>query len=273
MTILLYELAGADSARPFSPHCWKTVMSLAHKGLDFERISVPFTRIGDNRGRCLEARPGHPRRRQDRRGFLRDRALSGRDLSGSSEPVRRARRRRHGQVRGALVAAYDPQLIWAAPQFWTSTPYWRRPIRPIFARTGRSASGNRWKRSPPAGRNVLPASVPRSSRCAARSATSRSSAEHSPLFADYIVFGALQWARIVSPFQVLADDDTGRRLVRALPRPVRWSGAKHPRGGLNSGSGGDPALAIAAVGLYRHRHFSLLRLHKDTPWRSNARFR
>ena len=28
-----------------------------------------------------------------------------------------------------------------------------------------------------------------------------------PLFADYIVFGALQWARVTSPLQVLADDD------------------------------------------------------------------
>ena len=35
MTILLYELVGQDSSRPFSPHCWKAAMALAHKGLDF----------------------------------------------------------------------------------------------------------------------------------------------------------------------------------------------------------------------------------------------
>lgn len=29
----------------------------------------------------------------------------------------------------------------------------------------------------------------------------------SPLFADYIVFGAFQWVRIMSPFPVLADGD------------------------------------------------------------------
>ena len=28
-----------------------------------------------------------------------------------------------------------------------------------------------------------------------------------PLFCDYVVFGALQWARVASPFKVLADDD------------------------------------------------------------------
>ncbi len=39
MTILLYELVGRDAARPFSPHCWKIAMALAHKGLD--RSSLP----------------------------------------------------------------------------------------------------------------------------------------------------------------------------------------------------------------------------------------
>ena len=29
----------------------------------------------------------------------------------------------------------------------------------------------------------------------------------SPLYADYIVFGAFQWARVCSPFELLAGDD------------------------------------------------------------------
>jgi glutathione S-transferase len=28
-----------------------------------------------------------------------------------------------------------------------------------------------------------------------------------PLFSDYIVFGALQWVRVMSPYQVVAEDD------------------------------------------------------------------
>ncbi|KGM31243.1 glutathione S-transferase family protein [Inquilinus limosus] len=39
----LYELAGADAALRFSPHCWKTRMALAHKGLEAERIPWRFT--------------------------------------------------------------------------------------------------------------------------------------------------------------------------------------------------------------------------------------
>lgn len=45
MSITLYSLCGTDAARPFSPHCWKIVMALAHKGLPFEERPLPFTAI------------------------------------------------------------------------------------------------------------------------------------------------------------------------------------------------------------------------------------
>ncbi|CAH1671996.1 MULTISPECIES: glutathione S-transferase family protein [unclassified Chelatococcus] len=42
-TLKLYELASADETVRFSPHCWKTRMALAHKGLNAERIPWRFT--------------------------------------------------------------------------------------------------------------------------------------------------------------------------------------------------------------------------------------
>ncbi len=33
MAITMYDLAGADPNRRFSPFCWRTKMALAHKGL------------------------------------------------------------------------------------------------------------------------------------------------------------------------------------------------------------------------------------------------
>ena len=45
MTRVLYSLCGADAKRPFSPHAWKIVMALHHKGLDFEERPTPFTEI------------------------------------------------------------------------------------------------------------------------------------------------------------------------------------------------------------------------------------
>ena len=50
MTILLYDLVGADPARPFSPHCWKVAMALAHKGLAFDSVPTPFTAVPDVEG-------------------------------------------------------------------------------------------------------------------------------------------------------------------------------------------------------------------------------
>lgn len=43
MAIRFYDLAGADEARRFSPYCWRTHLSLKHKGLDFATIPWRFT--------------------------------------------------------------------------------------------------------------------------------------------------------------------------------------------------------------------------------------
>lgn len=43
MAIKLYDLAGAEPNRRFSPYCWRIKMSLKHKGLDFETIPWRFT--------------------------------------------------------------------------------------------------------------------------------------------------------------------------------------------------------------------------------------
>ena len=39
--LTLYDLAGADPTLRFSPHCWKTHMALAHKGLAANTVRVP----------------------------------------------------------------------------------------------------------------------------------------------------------------------------------------------------------------------------------------
>lgn len=45
MTILLYDLVGRDSTRPFSPHCWKVAMAVAHKGLDISTVPTRFLEV------------------------------------------------------------------------------------------------------------------------------------------------------------------------------------------------------------------------------------
>lgn len=50
MTILLYDLVGRDAARPYSPHCWKVKMALAHKGLAFEALPTRFLDVPNVEG-------------------------------------------------------------------------------------------------------------------------------------------------------------------------------------------------------------------------------
>ena len=42
MTIKLWDLAGAEDDRRFSPHCWRVKMALRHKGLEVEEIAWRF---------------------------------------------------------------------------------------------------------------------------------------------------------------------------------------------------------------------------------------
>ncbi|MEQ1649202.1 MAG: glutathione S-transferase family protein [Hyphomicrobiaceae bacterium] len=43
MTVMLFDLAGADPDVRFSPYCWRTKMALKHKGVVFEAVPWRFT--------------------------------------------------------------------------------------------------------------------------------------------------------------------------------------------------------------------------------------
>jgi glutathione S-transferase len=43
MSIILYDLAGADPSLRFSPYCWRTRFALAHKGIPVETVPWRFT--------------------------------------------------------------------------------------------------------------------------------------------------------------------------------------------------------------------------------------
>ena len=43
MSRVLYDLAGAESDRRFSPYCWRAKLALAHKGLSFDTLPWHFS--------------------------------------------------------------------------------------------------------------------------------------------------------------------------------------------------------------------------------------
>lgn len=206
MTILLYELAGTDASRPFSPHCWKTVMSLAHKGLPYETVATPFTRIPLVEDSASKTVP-----------VIRDgnRVVSDSfDIAVYLEETYPDRPSLFGGPGGMATARFVER--WSQ---LTVHPFLGAAalmdihgmLAPVDQAYFRESRAKRF------GKPIEEVPVDREHRLAAfragleplRNMLSYQSfiGGASPLFADYIVFGAFQWVRIVSPFQTLAADD------------------------------------------------------------------
>lgn len=206
MTILLYELVGSDAGRPFSPHCWKVAFALAHKGLDFETMPTRFTEIPKVEEGVSRTVP-----------VIRD---GGKVVADSFA------------IAEYLEATYPdrPTLFGgdggrAAARFverWTQTQ-----VHPFIVSAAvvdihdmldpddcAYFRANREKRL---GKTLEAVVAGRDDGLAAFRASLEPLRNmlkfqpfiggERPLFADYIVAGAFQWARIVSPYQLLASDD------------------------------------------------------------------
>ena len=206
MTILLYELVGRDPARPFSPHCWKIAMALAHKGLPYRGVPTPFTAVATVEGGPPQTVP-----------VIRD----GDTVVGDSFAIALYLDDAYPD-RPSLFGGEGGKAIARFIERWsqlTLHPYLGSaalmdihnrlaPVDQAFFRESREARFGKRLEDVPAGRDAGLAGF----RAALQPLRSMLTYQpfiggQSPLFADYIVFGALQWVRIVSPYKVLADDD------------------------------------------------------------------
>ncbi len=206
MTILLHDLVGADPARPFSPHCWKVAMALAHKGLEFRRLPTPFTAVPAVEGGVSKTVP-----------VIRD----GETLVADSfaialylEETYADRPALFGGPGGVGMARFVERWVQLTAQaqmmgfIVLDIHNCLAPADQAYFRTSREARLGRTLESVVEGREAR--------RDAFRAALEplRSTLTYqpfiggqSPLFCDYIVFGAFQWARVTSPFALLAADD------------------------------------------------------------------
>ncbi|MEX3008241.1 glutathione S-transferase family protein [Hoeflea sp. TYP-13] len=206
MTITLYELTGSDPARPFSPHCWKTVLSLAHKGLDFERSPVPFTGVPEVENRLGKIVP-----------VLRDGdhvVSDSFDIALYLEKAYPDRPTLFGGEGGVSLARFIE--AWAATQIHMTIGgrllldihAMLEPEDQAYFRQSREARFGKPLEE------VVEASAERVKSFAAKLDPLRLMLKRqpfiggeNPLFADYIVFGAFQWARVCSAEQLLEPDD------------------------------------------------------------------
>jgi glutathione S-transferase len=206
MAIILYELCGRDAERVFSPHCWKVRMALAHKGLDFETRPTPFTRIPEIAGGFSKTVPVI----EDDGKLVRESF----DIALYLERTYPDSPSLFGGPGGEAMARFIER--WS---FLTIHPLLMRCIvadihsilgeedQPYF-RASREQRLGRTLEEVQAGRDgaaeeLRKAVTPLRETLAIQPFLGGDG----PLFADYVVFGALQWARVVSPFRVLAADD------------------------------------------------------------------
>ncbi len=206
MTILLYDLAGAEADRRFSPFCWRTKMALAHKGLEVETVPWRFNE-----------KDQLPQPNQGRVPVIVDNGRVVHDSSAIAEYLEA-----QYPERPLLFGDATAKALTRFVQNWTETvvqptlvglvvldicrhsapqdqDYFRRSREERFGTTLEDVVKDRETRLP----------VFRDSLAPLRRTVERQKflGGEAPSYADYVVFGAFQWARAISDFELLVADD------------------------------------------------------------------
>lgn len=206
MPLKLFELVGTDASRPFSPYCWRTRMALAHKGLSAESIPWRFTEKGAIAPHNSEKVPvlidGETSVADSWAiaTYLEDRYPDRPSLFGGEGGRAMARMiNAWGDI--AVVGGIFPLIVADIPAHLApvDAAYFRKsrearlgkPLEEVAAVRDKSLDGFR--------RSLEPMRLALKAQAFLGGVA--------PNYADYIVFGGFQWARVVSPFKLIAEED------------------------------------------------------------------
>lgn len=202
--MLLYDLAGADDRR-FSPYCWRAKMALAHKGLPFETVATGFTQIaaiGDGSHRTVPVLIDGERQIHESfviAEYLEDLFADRPSLFGGAG----------GRAAARLIDGYATSLLVQIGRMVTldieailrpeDRGYFRATREKRFGKPLEEVVAGREDRLAGFRESLLPL---------------RLMLRHQPFvggaganYADHILFGTLQWPRVVSSFRLLPEDD------------------------------------------------------------------
>ena len=205
MSLKLFELVGADASRPFSPFCWRTRMALAHKGLSAETIPWCFT---DKHAIAPHGSEKVPVLLDDDTAVvdswtianhLEDRYPDRPSLFGGEGG--RAVGRMLNWWGDGLIGGMFPLIITDIPLNLKpdDAAYFRRTREARFKRPLEEVMADRDKAVEGFRKSLDPLRLTLKTQAYLGGAA--------PNYADYIVFGGFQWARVVSPFRLLESDD------------------------------------------------------------------
>lgn len=206
MARLLYTLCGADPAQRFSPHCWKIIMALAHKGLDFSEKPTPFTGIRSIENGFSPTVPvlsdgGRLVRESFQIALYLEETYPDRSSLFAGEGGKALSRMVEGYVQTILQAAMMKIIVKDIHDCLA-------PADQVYFRASREQRLGRTLEEVEAGHaDELAAFPPKLDPVRHMLRFQPFIGGEGPLFADYILFGALQWARVVSPKRLLAADD------------------------------------------------------------------
>ncbi|MCB1473623.1 MAG: glutathione S-transferase family protein [Rhodobiaceae bacterium] len=205
MTIVMYDLAGGADCR-FSPYCWRARMALAHKGLAVETRPTRFAQIaaiGDGSQKTVPVI-------DDRGTLVSDSFAIAQYLETTYPDAPSLFGGAGGEATARFVeswanAALNTIIIRACVQdihdqlHETDQPYFRASREKRFGQTLEQVQSGRDLNIEELHAALLPLRL-----------TLRRQAwigGDMPLFADHIVFGSLQWARVISKVALLKPDD------------------------------------------------------------------
>jgi len=206
MALKMYDLAAADPQLRFSPYCWRTKMALAHKGLAAETLPWRFTDkdaiafSGQGRVPVLVDGEAVVSDSWEIAAYL-DKVYPDRPALFGSEDARGTalfvKRWAEGQLHPALVRLIIADIVKILDP--KDVDYFRE--------SREKALGARLE-------DYVAAKAENLQRLRDLLAPLRFTVKDlpflggaGPAYADYIVFGALQWARCASPQNLLEDDD------------------------------------------------------------------
>jgi glutathione S-transferase len=206
MTITLFELAGAEPDRRFSPYCWRTRLALAHKGLAVETIAWCFTdkeaiaKSGQGRVPVLMDGDKVVWDSWTIAGYLEDTYPDRPSLFGGAE----ARHLTHfinSWADAVVNAALIPILLTDiyAHLHEKDRPYFRESREKRFGMPLDQVSADRDARIVGFRQILEPARVILTAQPYL--------AGDRPLYVDYILFGCFMWPRSVSSLRLLTSDD------------------------------------------------------------------
>ncbi|MBN8988256.1 MAG: glutathione S-transferase family protein [Rhizobiales bacterium] len=206
MTLKLFELVGTDPARPFSPFCWRTRMALAHKGLSAQTIPWCFTEkdaIAPHGSEKVPVLLDGDTSIVDSwtiANYLEDSYPDRPSLFGGEG----------GRAMGRMLNWWGDVIVIGGmfSMIVADIPAHLKPVDAAYFRQSREARFGKPLEEVVAGRDKAVEGFRKSlDPLRLTLKTQPFLGGERPNYADYIVFGPFQWARVVSPFRLLREDD------------------------------------------------------------------